>query len=152
MVRCITCYVFHMRQFYRFFFLLLSMIWYCRIQSPAVFKQRDVRWCGFCWSIPPSIDNVWNSCIDMAISTPSCSYCIWNRYWQNHRSIFPNFLLFAWFDTVEFNRLPCSNNKMYDDVVFHDRFRYQLTMFEVSILIPWYSYGMWNSYMKNRHW
>ena len=147
MVRCITCYVFHMRQFYRFF-SILSMIWYCRIQSPAVFKQRDVRWCGFRWSIPLSIDYVWNSCIDTAISTPSCSYCIWNRYFQHHRSILPNFLLFAWFDTVAFNRLLCSNNKMYDDVVFHDRFRYQLTMFEVCILIPWYSYGMWNSYMK----
>ena len=27
--------------------LLFSMIWYCRIQSPALSKQRDVRWCGF---------------------------------------------------------------------------------------------------------
>ena len=29
-------------------FILFSMIWYCRIQSPAVSKERDVRWCGFC--------------------------------------------------------------------------------------------------------
>ena len=64
MVRCITCYVFYMRQFYRFFF-----------------------------------------------------YCL------------------AWFDTVEFNRLPCSNNEMYDNAVFADRFNYQLTMFEIRILI-----------------
>ena len=29
----------------------------------------------------------------------------------------------------EFNRLPCSNNKIYNHVVFADRFRYQLTLF-----------------------
>ena len=69
------------------------------------------------------------------ISTPSCSYCIWNRSRQNHRSILPNFLLVVWFDTGEFNRLPCSNNMVYDDVVFDHRFRYQLTMFEVCLLI-----------------
>ena len=43
--------------------------------------------------------------------------------------ILPNFLLFAYLDTVEFNRLPCSNYKMYADAVFADQFRYQLTMF-----------------------
>ena len=42
-------------------------------------------------------------------------------------SILPNFLLFAYYDTVEFNRLPCSKSKMYDDAVIGDRFRYQLT-------------------------
>ena len=31
--------------------------------------------------------------------------------------------------------VPCSNNKMYDDVVFDDRLRYQLTMFKACILI-----------------
>ena len=34
-----------------------------------------------------------------------------------------------------FNRLPCPNDKMYDDKVFTDRFRYEITMFEVCILI-----------------
>ena len=53
----------------------------------------------------------------------------------NHRSILPNFLLFAWFDTLEFNRLQCSNNKMYDDAVFADRFHNQLTMFVFRVLI-----------------
>ena len=91
-------------------FLLFSMIWNCRIQSPAVSKQRDVRLCGFRYSIPMSIGYLWKLCIDMAISTPSCSHCIWNRYWQNHRSILPNLPLFAWFDTPESNRLPWSNN------------------------------------------
>ena len=104
-------------------------------QSPAVSKQQNVRWCGFRWLIPLSIDFVWISRIDMAISTSSCSYCTWNRYCQNYRSILPNFLLFAWFDTIEFNRLPWSNNKMYNDAVFADRFRYQLTMFENPLLI-----------------
>ena len=33
------------------------------------------------------------------------------------------------------NRLPCPKDKMYNDEVFADRFRYQLTMFEVCILI-----------------
>ena len=31
--------------------------------------------------------------------------------------------------------MPCSNDKIYDDVAMDDRFRYQLTMFEVFIFI-----------------
>ena len=88
-----------------------------------------------CYSIPIAIGYLWNACIDMDISIPSCSYCIWNRYCQNHRSIFTNFLLFAWFDTLELNRLPCSCNKIYDDADFADRFRYQLTMLWIRVLI-----------------
>ena len=160
---------------------IVSMISYSRIQSPAGSKQKDARLCGFRWSLPLSIDYVWNASIDRVISTPSCSYCIWNRYRQHHRSnlsnsyclhnlirlnsiawrvqttrcsmmrfslipltidyvwnssidraittpsrsyciwnriiqihrsILPKFLLFAWFDTLEFNRL-----------VFDDPFR-----------------------------
>ena len=98
-------------------------------------NKQDLRLCGFRWSIPLSIDYVLNSCIDRAISTHSYSYCMRNRYCQNHRSNLPNFLSFAWFDTLDFNRLPCSNNKMYDDAVFADRFRYQLAMFGVAVLI-----------------
>ena len=45
-------------------FLLFSMIWYCRIQSPAESKQQDKRWCGFRWLIPLSIDYV---CIPVLI-------------------------------------------------------------------------------------
>ena len=100
-----------------------------------MFKQQDVRRCGFCWSIPLCIDYVWNSSIDRAISTPSCWYFIWNRYCQNYRSILPTFLLLAWFNTLEFNRLPCSNNKIYDDADLADRFHYQLTMFGIRVLI-----------------
>ena len=67
-----------------------------------------------------------------------------NRYWQNHRSIIPNFLLFAWFDTLEFNRLPFSSNKIYDDMDFADPFRYQLAMFGIRGLI-------WLSWLLNTH-
>ena len=98
-------------------FILFSMILYCRIQATAVSKERYLRWFGFRYWIPLSIDHVWNSCIDMALSIFSYSYCICNRYWQNHRSILAHFLLFAWFDTLEFNRLPCSKSKIYDDAV-----------------------------------
>ena len=41
----------------------------------------------------------------------------------------------AWFDTVEFNRLPCPKNEMYDDAVFANRFRYQLAIFGMRVLI-----------------
>ena len=34
-----------------------------------------------------------------------------------------------------FNRLPCSNDKIYDDAVFANRFRYQLTMFMNRLVI-----------------
>ena len=37
--------------------------------------------------------------------------------------------------SVEFNRLPCSNYKMYDDAVFANRFRYQLTMIGIQVFI-----------------
>ena len=134
MVRCITCNVLHMRQFCRFLYCLgwFDTVEFNRLPCPnnemyddAVFADRfhyQLTMFGI-------------SCIDMAISILSCSYCICNRYWQNHRSILPNFLLFAWFDTLEFNRLPCSNNKIYDDADFADRFRYQLAMFGIRVLI-----------------
>ena len=133
MVRCITCNVLHMRPLQ--IFMLFSMIWYCRIQSSAMFTLQDIRWYGFRWSIPLSIGYDWNWSIDMAITTPSCSYCIYNRWCHNYRSILLNFLLLAWFDTIEFNRLPWSNNKIYEDAVFADRFRYHFTMIGMCILI-----------------
>ena len=60
-------------------FPIVWLLWYARIQSSAMFKQQDIRWCGFRWSIPLSIGYVRNSDIDMAILTPSCSFCIYNR-------------------------------------------------------------------------
>ena len=71
----------------------------------------------------------------MAISILSCAYCICNSYWQNHRSILPNLLLFALIVTLELNRLPCSNHMMYDDADIADRFRYQLAMFGIRVLV-----------------
>ena len=125
-------------------FPIVCLIWYARFQSSAMFNQHDIRWCGFRWSIPLSIGYVWHSGIDMAILTFSCSYCIYNRYWENHRNILPNFLLFAWFDTLEFNRLLCSNNAIYDDADFADRFRYQLAMLRIRVLI-------WLSWLLHAH-
>ena len=69
------------------------------------------------------------------ISTLSCSYCIWDRYCQNHRRILPSFLLFVWFHTVEFNRLLCPNDKMHDNTVFADRFPYDVAILELCILL-----------------
>ena len=91
---------------------IVCMIWYGWIQSPAVSNRQDVRWCSFRSSIPLSIDYVWKSCIDRIISTPSCSYSIWYIYYQNHRRILPNLLLFVWFDTVEFHGKLCPSNKI----------------------------------------
>ena len=45
------------------------------------------------------------------------------------------FYCLGWFDTIEFNRMPCPNNKMHDDAVFADWFHYQLTKFRFQILI-----------------
>ena len=112
------------------------LFWYGWIQSPAASKRHDVRWRSFCWSIPLQIGNVWDSYIVWIISTPSSAYCIWNRHCRNHRrNCRSSFLLFACFATVEFNRLLCPNEKMYDDMVCADWFRYQLSMFEVCTLI-----------------
>ena len=52
-----------------------------------------------------------------------------------YAAILQIFYCLAWSDTVEFNRLPCPNNKIYDDAVFADRFRYQLTMCGIRVLI-----------------
>ena len=65
-------------------FLIVCLIWYARIQSCAMFKQQDIRWCSFRWSIPLTFDYVWNVYIDTAISTPYYSYCVWNSYIKNH--------------------------------------------------------------------
>ena len=45
------------------------------------------------------------------------------------------FYCLAWSETVEFNRLPCPNNEMYDDALFANRLHYQLTMFGIRVLI-----------------
>ena len=134
MVRCITCNVLHMRKYCWFLYCLawFDNVDFNRLPCPNNEMYGDAV---FAIRFLISIGCLWNACIDVAIWTPSCSYCLWNRYSQNHRSILPNFLLFARFDTLAFNRLPWSNNKVYDDAVFADRFRYNLTMFGMCILI-----------------
>ena len=128
------------------------MILYGLIQSPVVSKRLNVWWCSFRRSIPLFIDYVWESSIDRAIKSASFSYCKLNRYCQNHRSILPIFLYFAWIDTVEYSRLSCSNNNIYENIVFADRFRYSLTMFgvciDMAIPIIRYRYCIWNNYIK----
>ena len=134
MVRCITCNVFHMRQCGIFFNCLT---WFDTVEfnrlpclnnkmhDDAVFADwfryqltmfgiRVLKW----------VFRLLHAHIDL-----------WNRYCQNHRSITLNFLLFAWYDIVEFNRRSCPYNKIYDDAVFVDCFWYQLTMLLVFILI-----------------
>ena len=58
----------------------------------------------------------------------------------------------AWFDTVEWNRLPCPNNEMYDDAVFANRFHYQLTMFGISCIDIAISILSCSYCICNRHW
>ena len=65
-------------------FPIVCMTWYGWIHSSATLTRQDVRWCSFRRSIAISISYVWNVYIDLAISTRWYSYCIWNRYIQNH--------------------------------------------------------------------
>ena len=58
----------------------------------------------------------------------ACNVFYMRQFWRF-------FYCLAWFDTVEFNRLLCPDNGIYDDAVFSDRFRYQLTIFEIRKLI-----------------
>ena len=55
--------------------------------------------------------------------------------WVPHAAILQIFYCLAWIYTVEFNSLSYTNNEMYDDAVFADRFRHQLTMFGIGVLI-----------------
>ena len=143
MVRSFTCNVLHMRQFCRFVYCLA---WFDTDKFNRLLCSKNEMYddAVFANLISLSIGYVWNSCIDMAISILSCWYCICSRYWQNNCSILPNFLLFARFDTLEFNRLPCSNNKIYDDADFANRFRYQLAMLGIRVLI-------WLSWLLHAH-
>ena len=45
------------------------------------------------------------------------------------------FYCLAWTEIVEFNRLPCPSNEICADSVFAIRFRYQLAIFGVRVLI-----------------
>ena len=118
-------------------FLLFSMIWNCRIQSPAVSKQRDVRWCGVRYSIPIWIGYLWNACIDMAISTPSCSCCIWNRYLQIIAAFFR--ISYCLLDLIRLNSIVCHDQTTRYTMM-------QFSLFDSAIIwlclecVFWYSY------------
>ena len=150
MIRCSTCNVIHMRQYCSFFllFVWLDTVEINRLQCPNDKMYDDVvfvvqfRYQLLCLEF----------CHRWGYLDSFMLILHMKQILKKVRSIQPNFLFFAWFVTAEFNRLPCSNNKMYDDMDFADWFRYQLTMFEVCILIPWYSYCMWNSNMTNHRW
>ena len=61
-------------------FPIVCMIWYSWMQSSAMLKQQYARWSSSRGWISISIDYAWSVCIDMAISTPIYTYCIWNSY------------------------------------------------------------------------
>ena len=107
--------------------LILSNSIACRVQTPRCTMMRFSL-------IDSAINWLWLELIWLYRHLHAHIY-IWDRYSQNRHNILPNFLLFAWFDNLESNRLPCSSNKMYDDAVFADRFRSQFTMFVIRELV-----------------
>ena len=135
-------------------FQLLGMIWHGWMKSSAVSKRWDIRWRSFRWSIPLSIDCVWNSCIGMAISTPSSSYCVFNSSYQNHCRTLPNFPLSSmiWCGWIQSSAAPKRQ-----DV----RWWSFLWSFPISIDYVWnahidrvisapsWSNCIWNIYIKN---
>ena len=149
MVRCITCNVFHMRKFCRFFYCLawFETVEFNRLPCPNNEKYGDA---SFAIRFRHQLAIFGNACTDMAISTPSCSYFIWNTYWQNHRSISPNFLLFAWFDTLEFNRPPWiqSSAMFKQQDIRWCGYRWSIPL---SIGYVWNSVLIWLSWLLHAH-
>ena len=62
-------------------FLLFSMISYCRIQSRAVSKRQEGRWCSFCWSIPYQL-TMFGFRVFIALLC-RISHCLQNLIWLN---------------------------------------------------------------------
>ena len=133
MIRSITCNVLHMLQFCRFLYYLawFDTVEFNRLPCPkneiyddAVFANRfHYQLTMFGIGVLIWLSRSFMLMLHMKeILTKS----------PQHSSEFP---IVAWFDTLEFNRLPWSNNKIYDDAVFADRFRHHLTMFGMCILI-----------------
>ena len=119
-----------------------GMIWHGWIQSPAVSKRYDIRWPNFGQPIPLSIDYFWNFCIGNSISTPSCSYCVWNSCCQNHSRNLPNFPLFSMILCGWIQSSAVRKRQDARCAVFAGLFRYQWTMFEIRLLI-----GLSHSFM-----
>ena len=74
-------------------------------------------------------------CVLIGISRLLCSYCTRYSYCQNHRRITANFPLFGmiWYGWIQSPAV--SKDKIYDDKIFADRFRYQFTMFVIHVLV-----------------
>ena len=100
-------------------------------------NTRKTSWLPGIWKICSWIniqDSIYRSCIVInksLVLDGSLHYLQCVTYAANLQFLY----CLAWFDTVEFNRLPCPKNEMYDDAVFAIRFPYQLTMFGIRILI-----------------
>ena len=137
-------------------FLLFSMIWYRRIQSPAVSIRQDVRWCNFHWWIKLSIGYVWNYCIHRAsrffhahiayeTDTAKIIAACCRISYSLHDLVRLNSIV-AMFKPhdVRWCGLRCSIPILIDYVwsVYVDK----------AISTSWYSYCILNSYIRNHHW
>ena len=137
-------------------FLLFSMILYCRIQLPAVYKQRDVRWCGFRWSIPLSIDNF---AIPVLIGLSRLLHAH-IAYKIDTSKIIAAFFRISYrlHDLIRLNSIVC-----HAQTTRYTMMRFTLIDFDINwlwlsvyihraISTPWYSCCIWNSYIKNHNW
>ena len=116
-------------------FSIFSMIWYCRVQSPAVSKPQDVRWRSFRWSNPLSNAYVCESCVDRITRFLRAHIA----YEIDTAKIISEFcrISYCLYDLIRLNSIVChvQTTRCTDDIVFARRFRYQLTMFVVSVFI-----------------
>ena len=107
--------------------------WHIKLYNTRKTRRPAGIWKICCWI--HILAWIYLSCIVIhkSLVLDGSLHCV---LWVPYAAILPIFFYcLAWFDTVEFNRLPCSNNEMYDDAVFADRFRYHLTMFGIHVLI-----------------
>ena len=110
----------------------LSRKWHSKLYNTRKVRRAAGIWKICCWIYFIAWTN--HGCIvirKLFVLHDSLHYVQWVPY----AAILQMFLLFTIFYTVEFNCLSCANNKMYDNAVFADRFRHQLTMFGNRILL-----------------
>ena len=133
MFLCITCNVFHMPQFCTLFYCLA---WFRTVEfnfrpSPKNEMYDDAI---FCWSISPSIDYVWSSITDRLSSLLHAHIA----YEINTAKIVAAFCRISYFCMIWYGWIHSSAIFNQQDVRwcgFDARFRYQLAMFEMFILI-----------------
>ena len=130
-------------------FLLFSVIWYGRIQLPAVFKQRDVRWCSFRWSIPPSVEYAWNSSIDRLSRLHHA-----NIAYEIDTAEFPIFCM-IWYGWIQLSAMFKRHDLRWCGFWWSIQISidYVWSVYiDRAIETHWYSYCIWNSYIRNHHW